>query len=609
MPHPAYIVGIDLGTTNCVVAYTETDFEKCKKPKIRVLEILQLVSAGVVEKRRILPSFILIPGKHDVSEEAMALPWDEKNRIAVGEFARERGAEIPHRLISSAKSWLCHSLVDRNKPILPWEGPEDSSKLSAVEASATILQHIRDAWNYAMARTTGGYDEKLKLENQEILLTVPASFDAVARELTAKAADMAGLSNITLLEEPQAAFYAWIESSGKRWREKLRIGDLILVCDVGGGTSDFSLIQVSEENGELMLERIAVGEHLLVGGDNMDLALAYSVSKRISQKGRRLDSWQIRSLWHSCRRAKERILSDPPCDRFPVTILGRGTRLIGDTLKIDLLRSEVEQVIIEGFFPRCEITEKPIANQRVGIKELGLSYEADPAVSRHLACFLDRQAKESNLPNIPRTVLFNGGVMKAAPVRKQILETLSSWIDSSNSIAIREIETTDPDLAVARGAVYYGLAKRGEGIRIRGGLGRSYYIGVEISMPAVPGMPMPMKALCVAPFGMEEGSAADLIGREFVLVVGEPVKFDFFGSSSRHEDTVGTVVEDWEDEIEEITTIEATLEGEYGTTIPVSIEIKVTEVGTLEFWCVSSRDGRRWKLEFNVREKESFESS
>ncbi len=609
MPHPAYIVGIDLGTTNCVVAYTETDFEKCKKPKIRVLEILQLVSAGVVEKRRILPSFILIPGKHDVSEEAMALPWDEKNRIAVGEFARERGAEIPHRLISSAKSWLCHSLVDRNKPILPWEGPEDSSKLSAVEASATILQHIRDAWNYAMARTTGGYDEKLKLENQEILLTVPASFDAVARELTAKAADMAGLSNITLLEEPQAAFYAWIESSGKRWREKLRIGDLILVCDVGGGTSDFSLIQVSEENGELMLERIAVGEHLLVGGDNMDLALAYSVSKRISQKGRRLDSWQIRSLWHSCRRAKERILSDPPCDRFPVTILGRGTRLIGDTLKIDLLRSEVEQVIIEGFFPRCEITAKPIANQRVGIKELGLSYEADPAVSRHLACFLDRQAKESNLPNIPRTVLFNGGVMKAAPVRKQILETLSSWIDSSNSIAIREIETTDLDLAVARGAVYYGLAKRGEGIRIRGGLGRSYYIGVETSMPAVPGMPMPMKALCVAPFGMEEGSAADLIGREFVLVVGEPVKFDFFGSSSRHEDTVGTVVEDWEDEIEEITTIEATLEGEYGTTIPVSIEIKVTEVGTLEFWCVSSRDGRRWKLEFNVREKESFESS
>jgi molecular chaperone DnaK (HSP70) len=609
VPDPAYIIGIDLGTTNCVVAYTQTDFEKEKKPEISVLEILQLVSAGTVEKRKILPSFILVPGKHDVAEEALALPWDEKCRIAVGEFARERGAEIPHRLISSAKSWLCHPLVDRNKPILPWEGPEDLSKLSPVEASAAILRHIRDAWNYTMARTASGYDENLKMENQEILLTVPASFDAVARELTAKAAEMAGLLNITLLEEPQAAFYAWIESTEERWRDLVGIDDLILVCDVGGGTSDFSLIRVSEENGELVLERTAVGEHLLVGGDNMDLALAYSVAKRISGRGSRLDSWQIRSLWHSCRRAKEMILTDPRCDKFPVTILGRGTRLIGDTLKTDLCRSEVEQVILDGFFPRCESTAKPAAGQRVGIKELGLSYEADPAVTRHLAYFLGRQLRENNRLEIPRAVLFNGGVMKAPPVKRRILETLSSWMEPSSSKAIREIESIDPDLAVAKGAVYYGLARHGEGIRIRGGLGRSYYIGIEASLPAVPGMQAPVKALCVAPFGMEEGSAADLTGQEFILVVGEAVKFDFYGSSSRHEDAVGTVIEDWEDEIEEITTIEATLEGEYGATIPVNIEIKVTEVGTLELWCVSSRDGRRWKLEFNVREKGSFGSS
>ncbi|MGD2030812.1 MAG: Hsp70 family protein, partial [Desulfobacterales bacterium] len=323
MPNPAYIIGIDLGTTNSVVAYTEADTEMGRPSKIRLFEIPQLIDAGVVEKRRMLPSFVLVPGKHDVSQAAMGLPWQETSPLAVGEFAKNRGVELPNRLIASSKSWLCHTLVDRNKPILPWEGPEEKSKKSPVEASAAILQHIRDAWNHAMAAE----DETLKMENQEILLTVPASFDAVARELTVKAAELSGLENVTLLEEPQAAFYAWIESTDHEWRNMVTQGDLVLVCDVGGGTTDFSLIKISEEQGELALDRIAVGEHLLVGGDNMDLALAYSISRQMAEKGARLDAWQMRGLWHSCRNAKEQLLSDPDAQEYPVTVLGRGSGL------------------------------------------------------------------------------------------------------------------------------------------------------------------------------------------------------------------------------------------------------------------------------------------
>ncbi|MBN1930605.1 MAG: Hsp70 family protein [Desulfobacterales bacterium] len=609
MSDPVYIIGIDLGTTNSVVSYTESKLEKGAEPNIRVFEVDQLVEAGTIEKREVLPSFILVPGKHDVGENSLSLPWDQNSRIAVGEFARERGAEIPQRLISSSKSWLCHTLVDRNKPILPWEGSGEIAKLSPVEASATILRHIRDAWNHTIAYTSTGYDEQLMMENQDILLTVPASFDAVARDLTVKAAAMAGLNHVTLLEEPQAAFYAWIEHSGDQWRENIGVGDLVLVCDVGGGTSDFSLIRVLEEDGELVLDRIAVGDHLLVGGDNMDLALAYSVSRQLAQKGIRLDSWQMRGLWYSCRKAKESILSDPDRSEYPVTILGRGSSLIGGTIKAELHRNQVEEVILKGFFPECESTARPLESQKVGIKELGLSYQSDPAVTHHLADFLSHQGRLPDKFKVPTAVLFNGGVMKAEPVRKQILEILSSWAEPESPSSIREIATEDFDLGVARGAAYYGLVRRGEGIRIRGGLGKSYYIGVAAAMPAVPGMPAPIKALCVAPFGMEEGTDAVLAGQEFVLVVGEPVKFDFFGSSSRQEDTIGTVIEDWEGELEELTTIETILDGEYGSAIPVTIEIKITEIGTLEFWCVSTTEGRRWKLEFNVREKESFGSS
>ncbi|MEE4356471.1 MAG: Hsp70 family protein [Desulfococcaceae bacterium] len=597
MSDPFYIIGIDLGTTNSVVSYTEVKTEKGKKPEIRVLEIPQLTDAGTVEKRNVLPSFILLPGKHDVPENALDLPWKQGNTIAVGEFARERGAEIPHRLISSSKSWLCHTLVDRNKGILPWEGPDDMEKQSPVDAAALILSHIRDAWNHTMAAE----DESLRMEKQDVLLTVPASFDAVARDLTVKAAEKAGLTNITLLEEPQAAFYAWIESSDDKWRDSIEKGDLVLVCDVGGGTSDFSLIKVDEEEGDLKLERIAVGDHLLVGGDNMDLALAYTASRQIASGKKKPDAWQMRGLWHACRKAKESLLSDPEVQDYPITLLGRGKSLIGGTKKTKLARKTVEDVIVEGFFPSCEQDAVPATPQRSGIQELGLSYESDPAITRHLARFLSRQKGEV----LPTAILFNGGVMKAASVRKRVLDVISSW-NPPETPAVREIESSDFDLTVARGAAYYGMARRGTGIRIRGGLNKSYYIGVAASLPAVPGMPVPIKALCVAPFGMEEGTQATLSDQEFVLVVGEPVKFDFMGSSRRLDDKVGTVVDDWEEDIEEITTIESTLDGESGSTIPVILETKVTEIGTLELWCVSKNDAaQRWKLEFNVREQEA----
>lgn len=602
MSEPVYIIGIDLGTTNSVAAYTETNSTKGEPSDIKILKIPQLVGPGTVEKREILPSFILMHEKNDAVDESLNLPWDNETHYVVGEHARDRGAEIPGSLISSSKSWLCNTMIDRNKPVLPWGGENKEAKLSPVEASAAILRHIRDAWNNIIA----GDDEKLLIQNQEVFLTVPASFDAVARELTVKAAGLAGLSNVILLEEPQAAFYAWIESSGNQWRDSIKEGDLVLVCDIGGGTSDFSLINVSDNDGELLLERIAVGDHLLVGGDNMDLALAYSVSRQMAEKGTKLDSWQMRGLWHSCRKAKENALSDPEKKNYPVTILGRGSSLIGGTIKTELSMNDVQQVILDGFFPKCEITAEPITNQKTGLKEIGLSYEADPAITHHLAYFLGRHKIDGENNRSPNAIIFNGGVMKPEPVRKRIKEVLSSWAGYGSSSFIKEIDTKDFDLSVARGAVYYGLARRGDGVRIRSGLGQSYYIGIAASMPAVPGMPAPTRALCVAPFGMEEGTKAKLENQEFIIVVGEPVKFDFLGSALRTEDSLGTIIDDWEDEINEIATIETTLDGNYGSAIPVNLEIHITEVGTLELWCVAREDGRRWKLEFNVREKENF---
>jgi len=610
MSHPQYIIGIDLGTTNSVVAYVSADTPTVEEAHIRLFDIPQLVDNGVVETRPVLPSFVLMPPAEGMPSEELALPWDPAPPYAVGEYARRRGEEVPQRLIASSKSWLCNTLVDRKAPILPWEGtPSGSSagpaprKLSPVEASAAILRHLRQAWNHVMARNDDGadgpMDDRRKMENQLVYLTVPASFDAVARELTVEAAQMGGLPRVTLLEEPQAAFYAWIATRTKQWRDAVAPGDLVLVCDVGGGTSDFSLIQVAEKDGALDLERVAVGNHLLVGGTNMDLTLAYALARQLAESGTTLDNWQMNGLWHSCRSAKERLLSDPDCDRVPITVLGRGSRLIGGTITTELTRATVESLLKDGFFPNCDRETRPRNVKRSGIQEFGLAFEADPAITHHLAAFVDRPAPDGR-PVSPTAVLFNGGVMKSALFRRQVVSILNGW---SPQTGVREIEGADFDLAVARGAACYGLARQGKGVRIRGGLGRSYYIGVAAAMPAVPGLPAPTKALCVAAFGMEEGTAAAIRDREFMLLVGEPVVFDFLGSTARQEDQVGTIVEDWQGNIQPITTLETTLDGDPGQTIPVTLELHVTEVGTLEVWCVSKNDDRRWKLEWIVREQ------
>ncbi len=603
MTEPTYIVGIDLGTTHNVLAYTAANLPEGQTPDIELLEIPQLVSMGEVEAKTLLPAFLFLPEAHDVAQGGLALPWDAEIDYAIGEFARNRGAELPARLVSSAKSWLCHTGVDRTQAILPWDAPADARKVSPLETMTRYLRHMREAWNYMMA----GGEPALMLENQTIYLTVPASFDAMARELTVQAAQAAGLQNFTLLEEPQAAFYAWLAAQDD-WREQISVGESVLVCDVGGGTTDFSLIQVTEEEGTLGLQRVAVGDHILLGGDNMDLTLAYAVRAKLAQQGTQLDNWQFRGLWHSCRQAKERLLSDPMLESEPIVILGRGSSLIGGTIRTELTRGEIEAILLQGFFPQVGRHDYPEKKPQVGVREMGLPYASDPAITRHLAQFLGRQVEEGGGENsvaFPSAVLFNGGVMKADPLQSAVIESLRRW---SGNEAFRELDSVDLDLAVALGAAYYGLARKGQGIRIRAGTARTYYIGIESSMPAVPGIPTPIKALCVVPFGTEEGGDAEIIEKEFGLVVGEPALFHLLGSTTRKQDALGQEVEDWGGEIDEVATLEtllpATEAEQGGTLIPVLLQTRVTEIGTLELWCVARDDNRQWKLEFNIREED-----
>lgn len=601
-----FVVGIDLGTTNCALSYFDTGAGD--EPALQHLMIPQVVQPGVVEERPLLPSFLYLPGPSEQPAGSMNLPWASGRDYCVGEFARVFGSQVPTRLVASAKSWLCHPGVDRKQPILPWKAPENGRRVSPLEAATYFLKHLVDAWNQQIATDVADH----RLENQDIILTVPASFDAVARELTVEAARAAGLEKLTLLEEPQAAFYSWIDTSADAWREQVEVGDVVLVCDLGGGTTDLSLIAVSEEAGQLVLTRVAVGDHILLGGDNMDLALAHHAAAGFAARNIKLDAGQMHMLWHSARLAKETLFADNKLAKAAVTVLGRGSRVIGGTIKGELDRADVEKVLVEGFFPHCPADAVPQRTRTVGLQEIGLPYAADPAVSKHLAQFLTRNAevlqqkapakrgKKKAAAHQPAAVLFNGGVFKAAPLRERMREVLNEW----NKSGVRELPGTDLDRAVASGAAYYGMVRRGKGIRIRGGTARAYYIGVETSLPAVPGSPPPIKALCVVPFGMEEGTEADLPAQEFGLIVGEPAEFRFLGSSTRRGDTVGLLVEEWQPEIQELTPMSTTLEapGKEGRMVPVHLHSKVTEVGTLELWC-HSRDGKdRWKLEFNVRD-------
>ncbi len=609
-----YVVGIDLGTTNCAVAYIDTGGGP--DARVQVFLIAQVVAAGEVAERNLLPSFLYLPLPGEQPAGALQLPWDKNRSYCVGEFARNFGSQVPTRLVASAKSWLCHPGVDRRGAILPLRAAADAPRVSPVEAATRYLRHLVEAWNYRMAGTMPDH----RLEAQEVVLTVPASFDAAARELTVEAARAAGLEQLTLLEEPQAAFYAWLERRGDAWRDEVTVGDLVLVADVGGGTTDFTLIAVGEEQGNLTLTRLAVGDHLLLGGDNMDLALAYHVAQTLARtRGLKLDPVQMAQLTHACRAAKELLLADPQRPSAAVTVLGKGRAVVGGTITHELSRDDVERIVVEGFFPSCPPDAMAVKGGCVGLQELGLPYAADAAVTRHLAEFLHRQAgalagtmpaasAKTPAPLQPTAVLFNGGVFQASLLRQRLLQVLQDWARAAGSDAApRELPGADFDLAVARGAAYYGLVRRGRGIRIRGGTARAYYIGVAANVPAVPGFPPPIKALCVAPLGMEEGTETDIPGYEAGLRIGTEAEFRFLSSTLRRDDQPGTIVEDWEGEIEELTPIRATLAAPADwsgpSVVPVHLHTKVTPVGQLELW-LRSRDGQQqWKLEYNVREK------
>jgi len=588
---PPFCVGIDLGTTNCALAFAEGE----QAPG--GMAVPQVIAPGEVAERSLLPSFLYFPAEAEVAAGDLALPWFAGARDVVGMFARAQGSSTPARLVSSAKSWLSHAGVDRRGEILPWGSPDEVPKVSPLQASARYLAHLRAAWEES--------NPDAPLEEQDVVLTVPASFDAVARELTMEAATLAGFEEPpVLLEEPQAAMYDWLAQRGNDWRKEVAVGDVILVVDVGGGTTDFSLIAVREADGELQLERVAVGDHILLGGDNMDLALAHTVKAKLEADGKKLDDWQMRGLTHACRAAKESLLGDEPDDTVPIAIASRGSKLIGGTIRTDLAREDVERVILDGFFPVVDANARPQATRRVGLTAIGLPYASDAAMTRHLAAFLGRSADaagEGETPASfvrPTAILFNGGVTRSPQVRARIREVLGAWVEGEGADAPRVLEGTDAELAVCRGAAYYAQARRHGGVRIRGGTAQAHYIGIERAELAVPGIPPRIDAVCVAPFGMEEGSEVSL-DQPFGLVLGEPVSFRFFGSSAREQDDVGAVVEP--NTLTELSPIETTLEGTDGEVVHVKLHARVTEVGTLELSAVEVGAARRWKLSFNVR--------
>jgi molecular chaperone DnaK (HSP70) len=587
---PDYVIGIDLGTTNSALAFALTTAES-EAAKVELFSVPQLTNPGEVASLDLLPSSLYIPGANEFVEGSLALPWNPHPEYITGLLARTRGIENATRLVSSAKSWLSHQNADPTQPLLPLAAPDGIPKISPVEASRHYLLHLKSAWDAA--------HPKQKLESQTVLITVPASFDAAARDLTQRAAHQAGYPEVTIIEEPQAAFYAWLERN-PNWREQVKPGDSILVVDIGGGTTDFTLISVTETDGELQLERVAVGEHLLLGGDNMDLALARYAEQQFAQQGKKLDAMQFHSLWQQCRAAKELLLSNDPPKEQALTILGRGTGLIGGTIRGKIKRDEVRNLLLDGFFPVVSSDVAPQKQRRAALMEVGLNYAADPSVTKHLAQFL-RQAGNAQ----PTHLLLNGGVLQAQAIERRLFEVVNSWQQQPVVELHNESKQADLMHAVAYGAAYYGLAKTGKGVRIRGGVPRTYYVGIESSLPAVPGIPAPMKALTVVPFGLEEGSKVELPQRRFALLVGEPAEFRFFSSLSRKDDQPGALIEGIGDDLEELAPIEVFLpakDGEREEVVPVTLESNVTETGMLELWCVAA-DGRRWKLEFNVRER------
>jgi molecular chaperone DnaK (HSP70) len=635
---PRFLIGIDLGTTNTAVACVDT---RSAGQKVELFAVPQLVAPGEIEPRRQLPSFVYLAGAHDLGPAETALPWSDtasgEARQVVGELARSQGARVPGRMIASAKSWLCHPGVDRKAPILPWgdaasqpsegDGADVAGavargpKLSPVAASAAVLRHVRDAWDHAHAG-----ERDARFADQEIIVTVPASFDEAARELTLEAAKLAGYPEIVLLEEPQAAFYAWIDANPSGRGRAIAPGDHVLVFDIGGGTTDFTLIEVGADEGAGadVFRRTAVGDHLLLGGDNIDLTLAKQVEARLVERHKKkLDPVQWHGLVHACRLAKEALLGDDSVSEIPITVAGRGARLIGGAMKDRIARSELEATLFEGFFPLVEAGDLP-RRVRGGLQEFGLPYAADPAVTRHLAAFLARHP----VARID-AVLFNGGAMTPASLRGRVLDQVARWQAAGGQAGARprELESDMPELAVARGAAYYGLVRRGFGARIRGGTARAFYIGVgrvgagaagagatgTAAGPAAGAAAAGEMAVCLAAKGLDDGVSVEL-ERDFSLLTNRPVSFKLYSSSSR-DDAPGAIVpvgdgapETLDDgsDLLELPPIVTVLRAPGRGQVTVHLEVRITELGALEIWCKdvepgSPEPGARWRLSFDMR--------
>lgn len=593
-----YIIGIDLGTTNSAVSYVDLAAGDTGPDRIRSYPIPQLTGAGEFSRLAILPSFIYIPGEYDISKSAIAIPWKTEDDNFVGAFSRDHGATVPARLVSSAKSWLCHDKADRHARILPWGAGEEVAKVSPVAATAYFLRHIRTAWNHDR-----GEDPELYLENQMVTITVPASFDEVARDMTLEAAAMAGFGQVTLLEEPLAAFYSWLMRHEKRWSDHVRPGELILVCDVGGGTTDFTLITLKEVDGSPRFERIAVGDHLILGGDNIDLALARHAEASLFRKQSRAtlpgDRWKM--LCHQCRQAKEMLL-DGLAESRKITLMGKGAKLIGGTLTTELFREEVVRIVLDGFFPVVDQSAARQAPPRKGITEFGLPYEPEPAVTRHLGWFLEHHAEDVRKAigrdrPMPDLILFNGGSLKAPVIQERIREAVRHWFGTSDPALPRVLENPHPDTAVALGATYYGLVKIGRGVRVGSGSARSYYMGVDAGQTE-------RRAICIVERGLEEGSRILVKDRSFEVLTNQPVRFEMYSSSFRSGDTSGDLVT-VDDTLTPLPPLQTVVQyGKKGVekSIPVEIDGEYTEAGTLSIWCRSRISDHRWQLRFQLRD-------
>lgn len=607
-----YVVGIDLGTTNSAVCYVDCGEQPWK---VRVLEIPQLVAPGQIEARDTLPSFHYQP---TIAAGETPAPH------VVGCMARDYGALAPGRMIASAKSWLCHAGVDRTAELLPWHAAADVERISPVEASSRYLAHLRAAWNNKFKAEP--------LERQDVVLTLPASFDEIARELTIEAAANAGLPRVVLIEEPQAAFYAWIYKHQANWDQLVSPGQKILVCDIGGGTTDFTLIRVRRgEDGKVQFHRVAVGDHLILGGDNMDLALAQHLENRL---GGKLPARQWDLLLRLSRQVKEQMLTNDAPEQLTVTLPGTGSQLIGSGLSTQVTRDELRGLLVDGFLPRVALNDKPLS-RRSGFQEFGLPYAADPAITRHLAAFLtahryageerDREQRTGTVgghdtdPARPDVILFNGGVFESVILRDRLVQTISGWFDSpalAGQSSHPELQVLSPeppalavldndrlDLAVARGAAYYGMVRRGEGVKIVASLARTYYIGVE-SRNATGDDPDSAEALCLVPGNAEPGQNIELQGRQFDLLVSEPVEFPLYTSSIRLTDRPGELVAVDPEQMTALPPIRTALKTrsrrERGT-VAVRLHAKLSEIGTLELWCSEIGGHRTWRLQFDVR--------